>query len=1006
MESFPKKYNPKDLRKRSKSYIEKYKEEINNDTTTFSQNTLPCTRKLSYQDFFLIYLRDFFNYKTLIQNWEKTQKDFSYEQLFTINRSLFENIFSSYCFFLKKNQSISQIWTNKLERHIISSTKKHINRNHKIIDSFLSSTHKMYIPDSDLYIYILEQFNSLLEKWKIINKTWIWYRSFDLQTSIPSEKISRIEKKTPYYVLKYFIWTKAEALPIYIEDVDLCCGDVGLLVHPKDKRYNKHIWKNAIIPLCNRQIPIIWDDSVNIAINNWIKRICPCCDEESINLAKKYWLPTDIYVFDKEWLYTKYIHEKAFVWQKRNKYYDNIVWFIEDIWNLAEKWEKITKIPYLNEINERLVPYKINQIIIDLKEEKQKIINKIFTNNIKYASLNDNLSELLQEYKHSRIDTTHEDIYNDIYYRKDFSESNLNDENQNNEIEQKIINELDKYLPNSIICNSQLQLWRKIPLIKDDNWNLEFFNIKNICIKNKQEFLQFCFDFAILFLIRAWTILIQDTWENNEYKLFEYNKLYRILSENTKKIEYTINYMKKIIWTKPEYDKFLDIIENIKDENDKPIKEIEDLIKNCNFLTKKWNYLFIQLKWIINDTIDSDFVSLCIPCFLHNKWVNINEKTIFDENEKSRVFKELLIQELLLDKTISNNLLEYSYNKDYEFLWDKQLSKAQLEQSQRNTFSLYWENPIRLNFLINKTYDQKQILINNIFLKQIWNAIRLCIQKNFLPKNIEELLNNEPEDFEDFDVIVLYKLKELHNDRLNIETYEEYTNFFNNFKESIQNIFFSWYLEIQKISPTKDVQFVCSYFFNFLLTIIYPLTPEFVNALQYISKIDFIKPLKQLQLNKTINYNMNILYNAFIKIKEMKIEYNIQQHESCNIFIRSTPTINELFSQYEQIFTNYFHISDICYLRLHEQIPLWYEVCSNDTVTIGIQQWNNEDKKEKDSLENIEKNIKNLDDKLNLIRQRLQILPSWEQRTKTEKEYEEIKKEMEDLTIKYSLLRQ
>ena len=50
MESFPKKYNPKDLRKRSKSYIEKYKEEINNDTTTFSQNTLPCTRKLSYQD--------------------------------------------------------------------------------------------------------------------------------------------------------------------------------------------------------------------------------------------------------------------------------------------------------------------------------------------------------------------------------------------------------------------------------------------------------------------------------------------------------------------------------------------------------------------------------------------------------------------------------------------------------------------------------------------------------------------------------------------------------------------------------------------------------------------------------------------------------------------------------------------------------------------------------------------------------------------------------------------
>ena len=183
----------------------------------------------------------------------------------------------------------------------------------------------------------------------------------------------------------------------------------------------------------------------------------------------------------------------------------------------------------------------------------------------------------------------------------------------------------------------------------------------------------------------------------------------------------------------------------------------------------------------------------------------------------------------------------------------------------------------------------------------------------------------------------------------------------------------------------------------------YPLVPEFVNALQYISDKEFLNPIEPIKVNKNMNYNMNILYNAFIKIKEMKTEYNIKQHEYCNIFIKSTPTIWNIFSENEQIFKNYFHISDISYIRLHEGNPLWYEIFSDEIITLWIQ--NDKSKKivEKDSLESIEKEIKNLDDKLNLLKERLPLL-EWEQRTKTEEEYAKTKDEIENLTIKYSLL--
>ena len=101
------------------------------------------------------------------------------------------------------------------------------------------------------------------------------------------------------------------------------------------------------------------------------------------------------------------------------------------------------------------------------------------------------------------------------------------------------------------------------------------------------------------------------------------------------------------------------------------------------------------------------------------------------------------------------------------------------------------------------------------------------------------------------------------------------------------------------------------------------------------------------------------------------------------------------------IWTNFY--KPFSSLRLHEQTPLWYETFSNDIVTIWIQHWNNNLWKDKESLENIEKEIKNLDDKLNLLKERLPLL-EWEQRTKAEEEYAKTKEEIETLTIKHSLL--
>lgn len=1006
MNSFPKKYKTQDLRNRAKIYREKFKNYDSNDKTShhFFLNTLPISQKISYQDFFSIYMSDFFSYKKSIENKQfyPEKQNNTFEQLFTVYWDQLKSICSSYDFFNKKNQTLSQIWTNKLERHITSCNKKIFNINKKILDSYLSSPHKIYISDSDMYLYILNKFHSLRNEGRIKKETKIWYRSFNLQTSIPSQNILRKEEKIPYYTLKYFVGAKCEALPVCVEDIDICCGDVALLVHPKDKRYNKYIGKNAIIPLCNRQIPIIWDENVNIALNNWIQRICPCANEESIQLAKKYWLPTDIYVFNKQWLYTEYIHESAFIWQEREKYYNNIVWFIEDIGNLAQKFEKLTKIPYLNYTNERLVPYKIDQFTINFTNEKQQILKQIFDWNLKFSFLKKDFWEIFQELSNAENelnDILNNDTKNLITQESDLEENNNESIDETEilqskilQLKQQIINWIGAYIPDTIICNSQLPYWWKLPIKKDKNFT--FFDIEQDCLKRKEKPLQYCFNFVLLSLIREWVI---------KNKVYEYDKLFYLLSQNEKKIQYFVQHLSTITWEKSEYKEFLQIIQNLGNENPSTNKDCIKLIKNCKYINQEWDWLLINIEWLSDDVIDPEFIYLCTPCYLNSNNIQIDNHVIIGENQRTKTFASLLIQELLLWKTIFNEFTECWY-LNYEFLWNKKLNKTQIEQSQRDSFLTYWENPVRLNFLINQTYDQKEILLNNIFLKQIWNAVRLCIQKDFLPTDIEKCLNNQPQTFESFDTTVLYKLEELRRDWQDIKNYEEYCKFFNLFKASIQNIFFSWYLEIQKIHPTKDVQFVCSYFFNFLFTILYPLIPEFIDALQYVSKRSFIFPIKSVESCKSIDYNMNFLFNLFTKIKDLKIEHNIQQHEPCTIFIKANPSILEIFNKHEQIFKNYFHISEVIYLRLHEQTPLWYEVFSDETITFWLQSESMNLQSPKNSIEAIEMDIKNLEDKLNLLRQRIQLLPEWEDRKKVEEEYAKTKEEIENLTIKHSIL--
>ena len=73
--------------------------------------------------------------------------------------------------------------------------------------------------------------------------------------------------------------------------VETIFGDCALAVHPDDKRYNDLVGKEVLIPLIDRKIPIICDESIGSSFGEGIVRITPAHVPNDYTIARRNKLP-------------------------------------------------------------------------------------------------------------------------------------------------------------------------------------------------------------------------------------------------------------------------------------------------------------------------------------------------------------------------------------------------------------------------------------------------------------------------------------------------------------------------------------------------------------------------------------------------------------------------------------------------------------------------------------------------------------------------------------------
>ncbi|HDR1891860.1 TPA: valine--tRNA ligase [Pasteurella multocida] len=118
-----------------------------------------------------------------------------------------------------------------------------------------------------------------------------------LHTAISDLEVENKESKGSLWHFRYPLANGAKTadgkdyLVVATTRPETMLGDTAVAVHPEDGRYQSLIGKTVVLPLANREIPIIADDYVDREFGTGVVKITPAHDFNDYEVGKRHQLP-------------------------------------------------------------------------------------------------------------------------------------------------------------------------------------------------------------------------------------------------------------------------------------------------------------------------------------------------------------------------------------------------------------------------------------------------------------------------------------------------------------------------------------------------------------------------------------------------------------------------------------------------------------------------------------------------------------------------------------------
>jgi len=171
-------------------------------------------------------------------------------------------------------------WTNEYGGVILQQLKK--------LGCSCDWNRTKFTMDDDMSASVIKVFVDLYNKGLIYRGYRMVNWDPEAKTTLSDEEVIYEERQGTLYYLSYAIEGSDEKVTIATTRPETILGDTAICINPNDERYRHLKGKKAIVPICDRVIPIIEDEYVDVEFGTGCLKVTPAHDENDKNLGDKH----------------------------------------------------------------------------------------------------------------------------------------------------------------------------------------------------------------------------------------------------------------------------------------------------------------------------------------------------------------------------------------------------------------------------------------------------------------------------------------------------------------------------------------------------------------------------------------------------------------------------------------------------------------------------------------------------------------------------------------------
>ncbi len=142
--------------------------------------------------------------------------------------------------------------------------------------------------DEGLNKAVTKVFVDLYNKEKIYRGEYIINWDPKAQTALSDIEVDHKDINGAFYHMKYPLADGSGHLEIATTRPETMLGDTAVAVHPEDERYQEYIGKTILLPLMDREIPIVADSYVDREFGTGVVKITPAHDPNDFDIGNRH----------------------------------------------------------------------------------------------------------------------------------------------------------------------------------------------------------------------------------------------------------------------------------------------------------------------------------------------------------------------------------------------------------------------------------------------------------------------------------------------------------------------------------------------------------------------------------------------------------------------------------------------------------------------------------------------------------------------------------------------